>query len=190
MSGFKPLNSNERGVVWQQFSKVSKQGSYYIIKCYLCRNEDAFIQVRLKTLRYHLWNNHQDFYVENFGDEPQLSTSTSSVSTLYSWAAAKPETTKKKSMLESWAERPMTKKEIEVFESTLIEMVVDCNMPFAWIERKSAKRFLAACRPTIWKHLSSRRRLSGSNLRKAATASVDVILPKVILLLTLRISAK
>ena len=199
MSNFKALNSSERGVVWQQFSKVSKQGAYYTVKCNLCGNEEVFLQGRLKTLRYHLWSKHQDFYIENLGDEPQHSTATSSVSTLSSSAAASndstlssatatlPETTKKRNVIESWAERPLTKKEIDVFKNRLIEMVADCNMPFAWIERKSTKRFLAACRPTILKHLPSRRRLSGPILRRAAIANVDAILPKVILLLALRI---
>ena len=107
MSDFKTLNSHESGVVWHQFSKVTKQDSYCTVKCNLCSNEDVFMQGRLKTMRYHLWTKHQDFYVENFGDEPQLSTSTSSVSTLSSSAAAsnvstlsssaaaKPETTRK-----------------------------------------------------------------------------------------------
>jgi len=76
------------------------------------------------------------------------------------------------------------KKGVEVFENGLIEMVADCNLPFEWIEKKSIKRFLAACRPTILKHLPS----SGPILRKAAAASVGGILPKVIFLLTLFIS--
>jgi len=82
----------------------------------------------------------------------------------------------------------MTKNEVEVFESRLIEMVADSNVPFEWIEKKSTKRFLAACRPTILKHVPSRKRLSGPILRKAATASVHETLPKVMFLLTLRTS--
>ena len=126
MSNFKALNSSKRGVVWQQFSKVSKQGAYYTVKCNLCGNEEVFLQGRLKTLRYHLWGKHQVFYIENLGDEPQHSTATSSVSTLSSSAAASndstlssatatlPETTKKRNVIESWAERPLMKKEIDV----------------------------------------------------------------------------
>eukprot|EP00559_Dactyliosolen_fragilissimus_P009115 CAMPEP_0184871814 /NCGR_PEP_ID=MMETSP0580-20130426/40935_1 /TAXON_ID=1118495 /ORGANISM="Dactyliosolen fragilissimus" /LENGTH=237 /DNA_ID=CAMNT_0027374525 /DNA_START=995 /DNA_END=1708 /DNA_ORIENTATION=+ len=148
-------------------------------------------------MHYYLWTNNQDFYVENFGDEPQLSTSTSSVSTLSSPEAAssvstlspspggllsspgaKPKTTRKRSLLESWADKPMTKKEIKLFKSRLIEMVADCNMPFVWIERKSTKPILAAYRPTILKHIPSKKRLCGPILQKAATASIDAILPK------------
>jgi len=65
----------------------------------------------------------------------------------------------------------MTKKEAEVFENRLIEMVADCNLSFEWIEKKSTKRFLAACRPTILKHFPSRKRLSGPILQKAATST-------------------
>ena len=140
------------------------------------------------------------FYVANFGDAPQLSTSTPSVSTLSSSSAAsndnpikkksRPETTKKRNLLESWVEKPMAKTEFEVFKTRLIEMVADCNLPFAWIEQKSTKRFFAACRTTILNHVPSRKRLSGPILRKAATASVDVILRKVIFLLALCISAE
>ena len=52
MSSFKTLSSHERGVVWHQFSKVTKQGLYYMVKCNLC-SEDVFIQGRLKTMHYH-----------------------------------------------------------------------------------------------------------------------------------------
>ena len=202
MSNFKALNSSERRVVWDQFSRVAKQGPYYTVKCNLCNKDEEFFQGRLKTLRYHLWSKHNDFYIEKLGDEPQHSSATSSVSTLSSSAAvsndsslssvtaSQPETCKKRNVIESWAERPLTKKEIDVFENRLIEMVADCNMPFAWIERKSTKRFLAACRPTILKHLPSRKRLSGVILKRAASASVESILPKVILLLALGIFAK
>jgi len=84
MSALKTLSSHERGVVWHQFTKVTKEGSYYRVKCNLCSDEDVFVQGRLKTMRYHLWIKHKDFYVENLGDEPQLYASNSSASTLSS----------------------------------------------------------------------------------------------------------
>ena len=148
LSALKTLSSHERGVVWHQFTKVTKEGSYYRVKCNLCSDEDVFLQVRLKTMRYHLWIKHKDFYVENLGDEPQLYASNSSASTLSSASSfgtasnnnpvtkkSKPETTKKRVWLESWVEKSMTKNEVEVFEIRLIEMVADSNMPFEWIEK-------------------------------------------------------
>jgi len=68
LSALKTLSSHERGVVWHQFTKVTKEGSYYRVKCNLCSDEDVFLQVRLKTMRYHLWIKHKDFYVENLGE--------------------------------------------------------------------------------------------------------------------------
>ena len=112
MSAFKTLSSHERGAVWHQFTKVTKEGSYYRVKCNLCSDEDVFVQGRLETIRYHLWTKHKDFYVENLGDEPQLYESNSSASTLSSASSfgkasnnnpvmkkSKPETTKKRAWL-------------------------------------------------------------------------------------------
>jgi len=149
MSGLKTLSSHERGVVWHQFTRVTKEGSYYRVKCNLCNDEEVFVQGRMKTMRYHLWTKHKDFYVENLGDEPQLYASSSSVSTLSTASSnknpvkkkSKTEIPKKRAWLESWVEKPMTKKEVEVFENRLIEMVADCNLPFEWIEKNQQKDF-------------------------------------------------
>ena len=65
MSALKTLSSHERGVVWHQFTRVTKEGSYYRVKCNLCSDEEVFVQGRMKTMRYHLWTKQKDFYVEN-----------------------------------------------------------------------------------------------------------------------------
>jgi len=202
MLAFKTLRSHERGEVWHQFIKVTKEGSYYRVKCNLYSDEEIFIQGRLKTMLYHLWTKQKVFtlrfwamsrsftyqiqahqrYHQHLHSE-QLQTTIPSQN-------SKPETKKKRVCLESWVEKSMTKNEVEVFDSRLIEMVADSNMPFEWIDQKSTKRFLAACKLTILKHLPSSKRLSGPILRKAATASVHDILSKVMFLLTLRISVK
>jgi len=52
MSAFKTLSSNESEVVWHQFTRVTKEGSYYRVKYNLCSDEQVFVQGRMKTILY------------------------------------------------------------------------------------------------------------------------------------------
>ena len=48
MSAFKTLSSHESEVVWHQFTRVTKEGLYYRVKCNLCSDEEVFVQGRMK----------------------------------------------------------------------------------------------------------------------------------------------
>jgi len=52
MSAFKTLSSHESEVVWRQFTRVIKEGSFNRVKCNLCSDEEVFVLDRMKTIRY------------------------------------------------------------------------------------------------------------------------------------------
>ena len=52
-------------------------------------------------------------------------------------------------------------------------MIADSSLPFTWVEKKSTKRFIEVLRPQALKHLPTRKRLSGSILKEAATECIE-----------------
>ena len=86
--------------------------------------------------------------------------------------------TSKGPKIRNWMETPLSDRDKQLFQTRLIEFVADTAIPFTVAEKGSFKRLVESIRPMAVQAIPKRKRLSGSILKEAASASVNKILPK------------